>query len=1166
MNTHMHDLMSISGSASRSGSPGIHHAARRGLVGAVLCASLAGPACGDSGDVAQPDAEVTDRADVTDTDAGATDPRVDLDTGGHLAATARPPLERPELGACVLDFDCGAGSHCFTGRCVVACAADDGCPSGETCSDRGRCESSDKRLDAGDPPSGLSLALAPARDVRVGRAATVVPLEVTLGGDALPERLTYRLEDSAGLLDPTAARRAEVTDGKAVIEVPLTGRDLYALNPREDIVRVSSEAGSFAVVVQPELTADAAYAGEAVVATFGNGPLPLGFEIVTDPPESTLEDATAAWLVLPSGDGHVFSPLPSGAEEVWRAQPLVYDDLLASWIATFRHDYPLGDRSVLDAAMTAGTQRTLRFELRTEAPGVVTGRFSDRWSGRYDVRSAGGIRQPQPVLFEGTLEARHVGPPRARTALVVDISDAAAVAPRPLPAVKACTPAMFGTPSGEPTTGTGSDGTVHACGSAGLGAIADTAQFLAASTTHAQRADCAIAVAETALLGETTASMLASFFNDDGATGSGGSFDAFMQDCAAGVDGLCRPTPQVLCARELLAYAYAAPEEEVAESARLVDAYQRVTREAFLGRQLGAFQTDAETRERWLASSDFPAIVTAALRDFTASLLGDWRDNVLDVHLDVVAGQYDAAGLAMLSRQVSDPATVDARRQLVFEMSQSWRGAMEALTLATQRWNALLSDASARAATSREVAVRALDLYLLAGVASNLNTRAGAGFANASFGAGFGALARERRKLGLPFHRLIYARDAEVVVSRSLDPQSNNFNLLGALETEADTAVREAAASVGAIIREGAARELGTTQIRDDLNNEIAALRDELIRLCGAPAGCAIADVGVEPGCEIRVEAGACDFTLEPGAGGGPDAVLGPNVSDAAATVGAIQEAFNGLLIAQSELDAANQHAALAEARASAFADAIPGWNAARLASTAEVEAIIDDRSDAWTEALQALGANIAERNAERATLAADAAADAASWNAIRVGGVNTDFGQIRAAFGLNRTASVLTLGADVVNRFLNASIAGLPTVVGSVTDPSFAARGALAMKGAVFSSVTDAHAEALRVGAEELRVQREQAAALRQAELSNLRDQDLADDLTTQNELAALRDAAQVDLTAEQIAEFQVDRLIAQLRARAEAELACARDLVELRDRRDEVLDALVDLATLGL
>ena len=1131
-------------------------ASHRFLPVAAILFSLA--ACGDEGGG---DAPTNDAS----TDTADTGGDTAIDTTNQIQATPRPALVRPQLGACNLDFDCGAGTHCFTGRCVLQCVETATCGAAETCSDRGRCTNPNKGLDDAADTLGLKFADAPGRDVKVGRTATSVTLSTTLSGETLPAQVAFRLEDSAGLVDETALRTARVVDGKVDFEVPISDEDLR-IQPTKDVtVRLSSEAGSFTVILGLEPTIDAAYAGQVFVATFGTVSIPLSFEIVTEPAGSTLEAATSAWLVLPSGVSHVFSPTPPSGIESWLAQPLTFDPLLNSWVASFRHNYPLASTSVLDPAVTDGIQRTLRFELKSDSPGSVTGRFTDRWTGIYDSRSAGGVVEAQPVVFQGDLEAILVGPARAQADLTIDTNDAVAIAPVALPALGACTDAMFGAP-GSPTTASGASGIVS-CGApdASGNAILNVAQFTSAATSDAQRAECALAVAEDSLLGETTGSLLLQFFNGDGSTPGNQTFSEFMADCAAGTGGLCRPSSEVLCGRQLLAYAYSAPVAELAASAELVDAYQRVSREAFLGRQLGAFQTDADTREAWLKSSDFPAIVTAVLRDFTAGILNDWKENVLDVHLAVVGGQYDAAGLAMLSRQLTDPAAIDGRQQLLFEMSQSWRGAMESLTLGTQRWNALLFDAAERAAVSDEVASRSLDLYLLAGVASNLNLRAGAGFANASFGAGFGALARERRKLNQPFDELIYARDAEVVVSSSLDPQDDNFNLLGRLEDEANAAIGEAAGSVGAIISEGTERELSTAQVRNRLNNEVDALRDELITLCGVPEGCAIADVGVVAGCDVTVAAGECGFRIAQSAGGEPT-VVGTNVSDAASAWNAIQQAHNGVLIAMAEMAAAEQRAALSESRAKAFEIAIEEWNTARSATTAEIQVLIDTRSGAWSSSMRGIAESIASRNAARATLAADATADAASWNQLRVDGVATDFGKIRAAFGLRRTADAALVGAGVVNKFLNASIAGLKQVDGASNDLNSLARGALAMKGAKISSIADAAALALHTGAEELTIQRDQAKALREANLSNLREQDLADDQATQNEIDALRDQAQLDLSAQQIAELQVDRVIEALRERTEAELAYQRDLTELEERRGEAKSALDDLAAISL
>ncbi len=1106
-------------------------------------------------------------ADSAGTGSDTTDTNSDtaIDSSGPLEATPRPSLVRTQLGACNIDFDCGAGTHCFTGRCVVQCVDAATCSAGETCSERGRCTNPNKSLDSAEDTVGLSFAEAPGRDVKVQRTATSATLSTRLRGATMPAQISFRLEDSAGLLDETALRTAPVVDGKVDFEVPITADDLRAQPTKDLTVRLSSQAGSFTVIIGLEPTVDAAYAGQVILSTFGTVGIPVAFEIVTEPTGSTLEAATAAWLLLPSGISHVFSPTPATAEERWLAQPLAFDPQVSSWVASFRHNYPLGSASVLDPSVTERIQRTVRIELQSDSPGSITGTVSDRWNGLYDARSASGVQVAQSVVFRGNLEASLVGPARAPTAVIVDTSDAPSVAPVSLPALDACADSMFGS-AGSPTQASGSGGEIYSCGAAGVSgsAIQSVAQFADAATTDVQRASCALAVAEDSLVGETTGALLLQFFNGDGSTPGNQTFSEFMADCAAGTLGLCRPSAKVLCGRQLLAYAYSAPVVELASSAELVDAYQRVTREAFLGRQLGAFQTDADTREAWLKTSDYPAIVTRALRTFTSGLLTDWKSNVLDVHLAVVGGQYDASGLAMLSRQLTDPAAIDGRQQLLFEMSQSWRGAMESLTLGTQRWNALLSDAGARAAVSDEVATRSLDLYLLAGVASNLNLRAGAGFANAAFGAGFGALAREQRKLILPFDELIYARDAEVVVSSSLDPQDDNFNLLGRLEDEANSAIDEAAGSVSAIISEGTEQELTTAQIRDRLTNEANALRDELITICGLPEGCTSAQVGVVPGCDVKVAPGECGLRIQQV--DGIATVVGTNVSDGAAALNAVQQANNGKLIAMAELSAAELRAELAESSAAAFADVIEEWNSSRLATTSTIDDLIATRSALWSANLQGLAANIKRRNDARTQLAEDARADAAAWNQLRLNGVTTDFGKIRASFGLRRSAEAATLAGETIKQFSYAAIAGLQQCIGPTSDPNFIARGAFAMKAAVASTAASATAFALKTAAEDLTIQRDQAKELREANLTGLREQDIADDLVTQNEIDTLRDQAQLDLSTQQMAELQVDRLIEALKERTAGELAYKRDLTELRDRRDAAKSALNDLAAISL
>ncbi|HCF60046.1 MAG TPA: hypothetical protein DFS52_18885, partial [Myxococcales bacterium] len=240
------------------------------------------------------------------------------------------------------------------------------------------------------------------------------------------------------------------------------------------------------------------------------------------------------------------------------------------------------------------------------------------------------------------------------------------------------------------------------------------------------------------LAGETTAGQIAEFL--DHGTSGGESFADFMKRCAAGTDGTCRPTPAVLCGRQLAAFAYAGIEEQLASSPDLVLAFEEASREAFLGRQMGAFQTDTNTRLEWLKSSDFPAIVTSAVKNHTENLLESWAANVLEVHLGVLAGQFDDAGLAVLSQPAFGPSGAAARKTLLLEMSQSWRGAADALSLAAARWNQLFQDEATRATKASFVNRRMFDLYLVAGLLSDFNRASGASFASGSFASGFSQL------------------------------------------------------------------------------------------------------------------------------------------------------------------------------------------------------------------------------------------------------------------------------------------------------------------------------------------------------------------------------------------------------------------------------------------
>lgn len=1133
---------------------------------AILSGSLFG-ACG--GDAPGDTDTGADTVSDTTADSGP-------DGSGEIAAAERPALPWSPTSACRLDLDCDAGMSCFVGGCAAECSAAAACALGGECDERGRCVSTAKSVD--QPPSASDMALVggPARSQLIADDAVGLTIDLELGGTAIAEALAYRLEDSEGLFEQERILATPIIGSQASISLPLSGAYVRAREGGRMGVRIRTEAGIVNLEVAVSPRENGAYSVQARIEQFGTIALPMEFEIVTEPADVALADADAAWLVLPSGPSDLFAPRPgTGADEVV-ARPLVYDALVDRWVAVTRYDFPLG-AGVMVGGDAAEPQRSLRIQLAYEAPGRVHGEFTDRWSGLFDVRSSAGVRSPSPVVFEGTFEGTLSGTARPASAVVVDVDDAAVSEVRPLAALDACTDEMFPTTFGTVTEGLSyetTSGRVYRCesptrisGGSSAHYVDSVSSFISASDqpdVDTVRAECALAVAETALAGETTAALLQSFFDGDGATPGDRSFDAFMDDCAAGVDGLCRPSDEILCARELLAYAYSAPTGQLADAELVVEAFQRVSREAFLGRQLGAFQADASLRLSWLESSDFPAIVTATLRDFTGGLLETWQTSVLDVQLDVLALQYDSGGLALLSRQVSDADAVEGRQQLLFEMTQSWRGAMDALTLAAQRWNALYVSDVDRAEASSLVATRTRALYVLAGVAQSLNLRGGAGFANGTFASGFGALSVESGRLALSFDELVYARDGEVVVSRSLDPESSNFDLLRRLREEALASVGSAAESVGAVISEGTEQELTSAQVRNRLNGEIDALGDELVEVCGLPAGCTRSDVGIKPECAVAVEAGRCGYVLVEDTGGAETAT-GVNVSEAAASILRLETAVQNILIAQSEITTLANRVVIAQGSAESFASLIEGWNDARLASVDAVDEIIAARAGEWSGALESLTAAIADQNRLRGTLATDAQSDAAAWKQIRIDGIAEDYANRLGALVLDG----IGLGVDNLFKTMAAkSVAAaqaLPAYMGSSTDSlTKLSRGMILTTAQNRGLVTKVLSISLKVAAARVNAAGRRARLLQNAELVELADQDLADDTVVRNQIAALEAAVSLELTEQQVAEFGVDRLIEALRARTEAELAYGRDLVELQERRQRAWLLAVDLSTL--
>ncbi len=1059
----------------------------------------------------------------------SSDEGVDLGEPAVAQATEGTPLALTDSRACNLIGDCNSGQICFQNLCATVADTSAAATILEVVPD-------------------LSVASAPSRFQRILSGQTDIEIELKLDGPIPEGGLPYRIErsdDTSGQVP--VVRFAQGTGDTISISVPVgdasPGTDI------PDLVDVNyvTAAGTVHITLAPELPQEGTYGGEAVITTFGQLGLPMEVQIVTDPPGASLEAATAAYLVLPIFEGNLWNPMPAtegGPEFVTRE--LIYDDFVRAWVAQIEVPYEMTATSPFAWTATAnnGVTRRLRFELVMAGEGVVTGNVSDRWSGLLEARTLAGVLEPSDVLFTGTFELQRHGaaPELASVTPPVDYP-AMAAGLLPFPTIESCSGVDF-------SVGAQVDGVDVDCG-----LMMGSDDFLAADADA--QAACALAMTEVALEGDTTASQIEAFLDDATPNPGGLSFADFMRACAAQQDGLCLASPEVQCGRQLSAYAIKNASETSAAVNDLLLAYQRGTREAFLGRQFAAFHADAQTRLDWLEAQDYPAIVTAAVQGLIQGLLDDWQNNVLEAHVGVLGGQFDSAGGAVLGQQITDEDALNRHRQVLFETSQSWRGAADALGLGAARWDTLLSDPEDRSVKATYVYQRTLDLYIVAGVLSEYNRQVGSGGNNAVFGGGFRILVRKARQLSFPFDRLIYDRQGEVVVSTSLDPQAGNATILAALQADAEMEVAGADEAVTQVIADSQAELLKQAELTSRIANEVDALESEMATLCGLPDGCTVPD---DTACAIRVKIGQCGFRLDSN-GEVLDAFPSDaNPSEAGAAILEIRAALLELSRTQETVRAHAAQVELKHATAAAFADRVQGWNQTRQSLNSDLAGNLVSMAMSSNQAIIAIGASMTQQLQVRNERNLEHSAFIQEWDSIAVDGAASDLSDRVDIARLGAVSAGLNGVADAIDKKAKAITEGMPKSVGMSNDVS--AVGRLAVLMSSYYVTTAMRVGALVADSAASRVERglAEAQTLREAQLQTL---EFSDDLAAaivQGQIDSLRNQAALVEAATDF-ELQILREANDVLEReVDAALAYERDLVELRDRRDEVFELLIE------
>jgi hypothetical protein len=1067
------------------------------------------------------------------------------------AGVEEMPLALASLTGCAADVDCTKGRFCFQSTCRFECEATSDCGSGESCSERGRCvipTASAPSATDGVPvlkeyePS-VSVESGPNSTYLVAAGQKVVVLSFVLSG-ALPEAgLAYTVKRSD---EAQNARVYRVKGAGTKIEIPLpVGLADPALGAKATTVTttVATALGAYHVTLVPAPPVAGHYSGTVTLQTFGQTGLPIDFQIVTQPENVPLEKADHLWLVLPTAKASLFSPVeafPGAPGNV--AAPLTYDAFLGRWVAKTSYEYRLGQQSLLTTG-PGQISRILRFELEMQN-GQVIGALSDRWQGFYEARSLENVVDFVDVVFEGKFELSWVEPGLPLSKLPQPLAfDLPTRFPLSAPPIDKCAATVK-----FPTAPVVVDGVEYTCGS-----IATAAAFILASPE--QQASCAMASAGAALNGVTTGQLLASFLDENAQKPSNKSFAEFMEACAKGTDGNCEPAPAILCSRQLLALAFHNQAKADVVTDPLVVTYQKVTTEAFLGRQLAALKNDTDTRLTWLKTTDYPAIVTNAVRDLVAGLLEDWRLNVLEKQQAVLRGYFDPSGLAVISRSTT-AAAADPRRRLLSQMIQGWRGSMDSLITGTTRWNELFQDATKRAEKSQYVRAAMLDLYLMAGIVTNLSKDAGTGYQASAFGSGFSELMRAVNKLDRTFDELVFARDAEVVVSKSLDETSTNETILANLQKGALAKIKEAADSVQTVIATAQAEALGETQLQNRMSNEVDELRDDLAGLCGLPIGCTSETFRTDAACAVQSAAGKCGFSIEKGTGNYQAFSVGQqSVSEAGRSLLSIQDANQAVAIAEEDLRAHGAKMDLEYATLKAQAENVEKWNNMRLAQNRALETLLSGLNDIQQAGYGDLLSTLSDKSAKRTEQIDRMTANLEKWNGLRIDGNSSDLAKQREAAGMREAGSALATVAEGATDIGNAAAECAGLDVG---------RCMAMLTAALISGIARAGSIAANAAAANVEVSLANDQATRSARLENLQETAARDDALTEADIAKIEDFYQQAQADRDAKAGDLKDAYDKAKAARDAELAYFRDKEELEGRRTKYLQNLQDHAGL--
>ena len=799
-----------------------------------------------------------------------------------------PPIEPMVLKiegatACDIDADCDEDTFCFLSHCSVQCESGAECDSG-ICDDRGRCtestnKSANSDLPVGPPNNrlmGIEIEKRPELEIQVqpGEEFVTVTFETSSSVNPLGG-LSYRIESSA---DDSLARRVQTSNGGTTHTVVIpTGFANPDFEGDSVSINIVTPIGTIPLILKGLTDIYNHYEGTLKLNGLGTE-IPIKFGVLKRPDN-------AEWFIVPSGYADMFGPVAQAvpaansdgegrqARASLQGPSQIYDS--ANWYtANFSNVYtipaaaetqvvgkpiPEFARKPVFAGLTPNTiKREIKYDFKRNTNGTLSGYFYDTWTSFYATTAAGATAPiPMTIQITGRFNMKVADDSAAwKTNVDTNWSDSDSIVPTSTntnPAGYVLGANEFSLTGECITAAKNWTTSSNTCDG-------DLADYNSVSITqnYTRAKDCAVELGSSTGSRTITDTVVAQL--NGSATGTNTqSFQDFLKDCADATKDVCYTKLGRACGLEFEAKTFqsatggSAVEDKAASWKRYVKLLLDVTG----GLQLAAFYRDTQLRREWLENASYASTAATgnAAAQLNNALMDKYETGVFKPNLKALRYYLAPSVLAYFGSAPQGAEAETERDRLLISMVAAWTSTADSLALSAQRWNEIYRLDADRKGAANKVAANLGELYRSAIVIMQLQRNAGRAAEGAPIASGLNTLLLRYEILTNSFNELLFARDGEVAVSTSLDP--NNPGLLTQRREKALEAVDDASVKIDGLLEKLRENDIRNLEIYNGLDTSIDASQKRLLELCGKPV---LLDQTPTPDERPSTAAGVCGF------------------------------------------------------------------------------------------------------------------------------------------------------------------------------------------------------------------------------------------------------------------------------------------------------------------